>query len=196
MSSHSGTIGRSSGRSISGSGNHIRRQRSVEWHHAHGYSSSDEDERGIRGTINPSFDSQLLAQLIAQSQELSNKCKYRIYIQKKIFISFMLFKLLESKKGILKSMRHKIANIFNLYNKKAFNIRETSFFGLLDYFMTCDRLHEKALNFIILGIGRMCSIRMVVLNVFIHEKHVLNMYFEICFFFFVFCMLRYFIKFM
>lgn len=80
MSSHSGTIGRSGGRSISGNGNHIRRQRSVEWHHAHGYSSSDDDERGIHGTINPSFDSQLLAQLIAQSQELSNKCKHTIHL--------------------------------------------------------------------------------------------------------------------
>lgn len=80
--SHSGTIGRSNGRSMSSGGNgssggsaRMRRQRSVEWHQAHGYSSSDDDERGIRGTINPSFDSQLLAQLIAQSQELSNKCK-------------------------------------------------------------------------------------------------------------------------
>lgn len=71
MSSHSGTIGRSKGLSIGG---HIRRQRSVEWQH--GYSSSDDDNRGIHGAINPSFDSQLLAQLIAQSQELSNKCKY------------------------------------------------------------------------------------------------------------------------
>lgn len=77
MSSHSGTIGRSSGRSITSNGAHIRRQRSVEWHHAHGYNSSDDDERNIHGTINPSFDSQLLAQLIAQSQELSNKCEYK-----------------------------------------------------------------------------------------------------------------------
>lgn len=77
MSSHSGTIGRSSGRSITANGTHIRRQRSVEWHHAQGYSSSEEDERSIHGTINPSFDSQLLAQLIAQSQELSNKCEYK-----------------------------------------------------------------------------------------------------------------------
>lgn len=77
MSSHSGTIGRSSDRNISSNGNQIRRQRSVEWQHrAQGYSSSDDDERGIHGTINPSFDSQLLAQLIAQSQELSNKCEY------------------------------------------------------------------------------------------------------------------------
>lgn len=97
MSSHSGTIGRSNGRSMSsggsgggggssggGGGNaRMRRQRSVEWHHAHGYSSSDDDERGVRGTINPSFDSQLLAQLIAQSQELSNKCKW-------IFFHFLL----------------------------------------------------------------------------------------------------------
>lgn len=74
MSSHSGTIGRSKGVAVGG---HIRRQRSVEWHHAPGYSSSDDDDRGIHGTINPSFDSQLLAQLIAQSQELSNKCKFK-----------------------------------------------------------------------------------------------------------------------
>lgn len=71
MSSHSGTIGRSKGLKL---GNQIRRQRSVEWQH--GYSSSDDDDRGIHGAINPTFDTQLLAQLIAQSKELSNKCKY------------------------------------------------------------------------------------------------------------------------
>lgn len=73
MSSHSGTIGRNKGLPT---GSQIRRQRSVEWHHEQGYSSSDDDDRGRHGTINPSFDSQLLAQLIAQSQELSNKCEY------------------------------------------------------------------------------------------------------------------------
>lgn len=84
--SHSGTIGRSNGRSMSsgggsaGSNARMRRQRSVEWHKAHGYSSSDDDERGVHGTINPSFDSQLLAQLIAQSQELSNKCKFTVLL--------------------------------------------------------------------------------------------------------------------
>lgn len=73
MSSHSGTIGRTKGISLT---NQMRRQRSVEWHHERngGYSSSDDDD-GRHGAINPSFDSQLLAQLIAQSQELSNKCK-------------------------------------------------------------------------------------------------------------------------
>lgn len=70
MSSHSGTIGRSRGLSV---GSQIRRQRSVEWHHEHGYSSSEDDDRIGRGSINPSFDSQLLAQLIAQSQQLSSK---------------------------------------------------------------------------------------------------------------------------
>ena len=70
MSSHSGTIGRTKGRSL---GHHMRRQRSVEWQHD-GYSSSEDDDRG-HGAINPTFDTQLLAQLIAQSQELSNKCK-------------------------------------------------------------------------------------------------------------------------
>lgn len=69
MSSHSGTIGRSRGLSVGGQ---IRRQRSVEWHHEHGYSSSEEDDRIGRGSLNPSFDSQLLAQLIAQSQQLAN----------------------------------------------------------------------------------------------------------------------------
>lgn len=76
MSSHSGTIGRSRGLSIGASGGiggPIRRQRSVEWHHEQGYSSSEEDDRIGRGSINPSFDSQLLAQLIAQSQQLSSK---------------------------------------------------------------------------------------------------------------------------
>lgn len=79
MSSHSGTIGRSKGLKI---GNQIRRQRSVEWHHEHGYSSSDEDDRGIHGAINPTFDTQLLAQLIAQSKELSNKCEYCLRLYK------------------------------------------------------------------------------------------------------------------
>lgn len=73
MSSHSGTIGRSRGLSV---GSQIRRQRSVEWRHEHGYSSSEDDERIGRGSINPSFDSQLLAQLIAQSQQLSSKLLY------------------------------------------------------------------------------------------------------------------------
>lgn len=90
MSSHSGTIGRSSGRSISGNGTHMRRQRSVEWQHAHGYSSSDDDERGIHGTINPSFDSQLLAQLIAQSQELSNKCKVTARFHRRFYFLFFI----------------------------------------------------------------------------------------------------------
>lgn len=73
MSSHSGTIGRTKGMSLT---NQMRRQRSVEWQHERngGYSSSDDDDHR-HGAINPSFDSQLLAQLIAQSQELSNKCK-------------------------------------------------------------------------------------------------------------------------
>lgn len=103
MSSHSGTIGRARGQSVgsngggggppsssaAGNSNLMRRQRSVEWHHDrhHGY-SSNEDMPGVltgggggttaavaRGTINPGFDSQLLAQLIAQSQQLSSKCE-------------------------------------------------------------------------------------------------------------------------
>lgn len=60
-------MGRTKGLSFT---NHMRRQRSVEWHHNH---SSDDDDHD--DAMNPSFDSQLLAQLIAQNQELSNKCK-------------------------------------------------------------------------------------------------------------------------
>lgn len=101
--SHSGTIGRARGQSVGGSGSgsgsgsgggghstssshiNMRRQRSVEWHHDrnHGYSSGEETAVGGalgggvagHGTVNPGFDSQLLAQLIAQSQQLSSKCK-------------------------------------------------------------------------------------------------------------------------
>lgn len=71
MSSHSGTIGRSRGLSA---GSQIRRPRSIEWNNEQstGYSSSEDDENNGRGSINPSFDSQLLAQLIAQSQQLSS----------------------------------------------------------------------------------------------------------------------------
>lgn len=91
MSSHSGTIGRTRGISV---GNQIRRQRSVEWRHEHGYSSSEDDERIGRGSINPSFDSQLLAQLIAQSQQLSSKL---LLMSKTISIQFeMLFIFFEN----------------------------------------------------------------------------------------------------
>lgn len=86
MSSHSGTIGRSRGLSV---GSQIRRQRSVEWRHEHGYSSSEDDERIGRGSINPSFDSQLLAQLIAQSQQLSSKllfCQQRFHSIRKCYL--------------------------------------------------------------------------------------------------------------
>lgn len=89
MSSHSGTIGRTKGISLT---SQMRRQRSVEWHHERsGYSSSEDDDR--HGAINPSFDTQLLAQLIAQSQELSNKCKWNSlprYLLKHVQVMVMI----------------------------------------------------------------------------------------------------------
>ncbi|XP_037931534.1 sericin 1-like [Teleopsis dalmanni] len=79
MSSHSGTIGRKRGGS-SGSeyyfngGEQMRRQRSAEWHSRHGYSSS-EDEYQNTGQAS-AFDTQLLAQLLLQSQQLANMDRY------------------------------------------------------------------------------------------------------------------------
>jgi len=75
MSSHSGTIGRKRGNSASeyyfGGGEKMRRQRSAEWHSRHGYSSSEDE---YQNTGQPSaFDTQLLAQLLLQSQQLASK---------------------------------------------------------------------------------------------------------------------------
>ncbi|XP_017872793.1 PREDICTED: uncharacterized protein LOC108620399 [Drosophila arizonae] len=102
-SSHSGTIGRKRvgsgsaigsefyyGSSISGSNpggggisssnpngeqQQLRRQRSAEWHshrHGHGYGSSSEDE--YQNTAQATaFDTQLLAQLLLQSQQLASE---------------------------------------------------------------------------------------------------------------------------
>lgn len=80
MSSHSGTIGRKRGGSGSGGseyyfngGEHaIRRQRSAEWHSRHAYNSSSEDEYQNTGQTS-AFDTQLLAQLLLQSQQLASK---------------------------------------------------------------------------------------------------------------------------
>lgn len=80
MSSHSGTIGRKRGGSGSGGseyyftgGEHaIRRQRSAEWHSRHAYNSSSEDEYQNTGQAS-AFDTQLLAQLLLQSQQLASK---------------------------------------------------------------------------------------------------------------------------
>ncbi|GAB0095283.1 hypothetical protein DMENIID0001_106450 [Sergentomyia squamirostris] len=68
--SHSGTIGRNRGLAFASS--QMRRQRSVEWSHERsgGYSSSDEDERLARNSIGPTVDSNFLATLIAQTQQL------------------------------------------------------------------------------------------------------------------------------
>lgn len=53
----------------------LRRQRSAEWHshrHGHGYGSSSEDE--YQNTAQATaFDTQLLAQLLLQSQQLASK---------------------------------------------------------------------------------------------------------------------------
>ncbi|TMW45835.1 hypothetical protein DOY81_009085, partial [Sarcophaga bullata] len=83
MSSHSGTIGRKRGGSGSGGseyyfngGEHaIRRQRSAEWHSRHAYNSSSEDEYQNTGQTS-AFDTQLLAQLLLQSQQLANLDRY------------------------------------------------------------------------------------------------------------------------
>ncbi|EDW26152.1 GL25114 [Drosophila persimilis] len=86
-SSHSGTIGRkragsgsasasaASSEYLYGGGDQMRRQRSAEWHshrHGHGYGSSSEDEYQNTAQAT-SFDTQLLAQLLLQSQQLASK---------------------------------------------------------------------------------------------------------------------------
>ncbi|XP_054727145.1 uncharacterized protein LOC129236888 [Anastrepha obliqua] len=79
MSSHSGTIGRKRGGSASeyyfgGGGDQMRRQRSAEWHSHHGYSSSEDE---YQNTVQSSaFDTQLLAQLLLQSQQLASLDRY------------------------------------------------------------------------------------------------------------------------
>ncbi|XP_067634540.1 serine-rich adhesin for platelets-like [Eurosta solidaginis] len=79
MSSHSGTIGRKRGGSASeyyfgGGSDQIRRQRSAEWHSHHAYSSSEDE---YQNTTQPSaFDTQLLAQLLLQSQQLASLDQY------------------------------------------------------------------------------------------------------------------------
>lgn len=81
MSSHSGTIGRKRGGSggsggseyyFNGGEHAIRRQRSAEWHSRHAYNSSSEDEYQNTGQTS-AFDTQLLAQLLLQSQQLASK---------------------------------------------------------------------------------------------------------------------------
>ncbi|XP_055390087.1 ABC transporter H family member 2-like [Condylostylus longicornis] len=69
MSSHSGTIGRKRGEYYF-NGDQMRRQRSAEWHSRHGYSSSEEE---YQNNAPPgAFDTQLLASLLIQSQQLAN----------------------------------------------------------------------------------------------------------------------------
>lgn len=88
MSGHSGTIGSRTNRALSLTTNQMKRQRSVEWQQERNYSSSEEENDRIGGRINseanvsavrknssnpsPSRDSSsVLAQLIAQTQQLS-----------------------------------------------------------------------------------------------------------------------------
>lgn len=89
MSTHSGTIGRTNrALSLTTSTNQpMKRQRSVEWQNERNYSSSEEENDRIGGRLNsgdannrknssnpsPSRDSSsVLAQLIAQTQQLSS----------------------------------------------------------------------------------------------------------------------------
>lgn len=90
MSTHSGTIGRTNrALSLTTSTNQpMKRQRSVEWQQERDYSSSEEENDRIGGRMNsggdvnhrknssnpsPSRDSSsVLAQLIAQTQQLSS----------------------------------------------------------------------------------------------------------------------------
>ena len=88
MSTQSGTIGRTN-RALSLTTNQMKRQRSIEWQQEKNYSSSEEENDRIGGRINnndinvnhrknnsntsPSRDSSsVLAQLIAQTQQLSS----------------------------------------------------------------------------------------------------------------------------
>lgn len=70
MSSHSGTIGRK--RDYYFTGDQMRRQRSAEWHSRHGYSSSEDEYQNNQQNVG-NFDTQLLASLLAQSQQLASK---------------------------------------------------------------------------------------------------------------------------
>lgn len=88
MSTHSGTIGRTN-RALSLTTNQMKRQRSIEWQQDKNYSSSEEENDRIGGRMNnevnannhlrknnsnasPTRDSSsVLAQLIAQTQQLS-----------------------------------------------------------------------------------------------------------------------------
>lgn len=92
--SHSGTIGRTRGLSINGQ---VRRQRSIEWQKERRYSSSEEDvatsatSGGQPSRRNnfpmdcPTADSSILAQLIAQTQQLTSKCKLYFFPHIKLF---------------------------------------------------------------------------------------------------------------
>lgn len=85
MSTNSGTLGRTN-RALSLTSNQMKRQRSVEWQQEHNYSSSEEENDRIgrlnsesnaalrKNSYNPTAqrDPSVLAQLIAQTQQLSS----------------------------------------------------------------------------------------------------------------------------
>lgn len=88
MSTHSGSVGRTN-RALSLTTTQMKRQRSIEWQQEKNYSSSEEENDRIGGRMNndinsnnhrknntttsPSRDSSsVLAQLIAQTQQLSS----------------------------------------------------------------------------------------------------------------------------
>lgn len=84
--SHSGTIGRTRGVSINGQ---VRRQRSIEWQKERRYSSSEEDvatsasngqpKRSNFGMDGTTADSSILAQLIAQTQQLTSESLFTAF---------------------------------------------------------------------------------------------------------------------
>lgn len=67
MASHSETIRRYDGSNSS----QIKSQHSDECHYEHGYSSNEEFDHTSRDANNSALDSQWLAQLIEQNQQLS-----------------------------------------------------------------------------------------------------------------------------
>lgn len=106
MSAHSGTIGRTNrALSLTTSTNQpMKRQRSVEWQQERNYSSSEEENDRIGGRMNngtgndgnqrknssnpsPSRDSSsVLAQLIAQTQQLSSSEFLLIFLKKNLCV--------------------------------------------------------------------------------------------------------------
>lgn len=97
MSNQGGTVGRARGLSLTN--NHMRRQRSVEWQKERNYSSSEEENDRIvsrnnndiasnrknsaNAVANVDVDTSILAQLIAQSQQLASEYQTILFKQPK-----------------------------------------------------------------------------------------------------------------